>query len=113
MRIFKRMFVIGDVSRFNKGKANQGQCNLSRRLVDYRVKLWTVVGMPVSWTLMIGGYAQNGWGEDAIELFRQMQGEGVNQDPITFSTVLSACSSLGNLDYGKLIHGHIIQVGYK
>ena len=35
----------------------------------------------VSWTGMISGYAQSGYGNEALGLFRQMQGAGVRPEP--------------------------------
>ncbi|WOH02819.1 hypothetical protein DCAR_0522209 [Daucus carota subsp. sativus] len=57
-----------------------------------------------SWNAMISGYAQNGLTETAISLFRNMQALGVTPNPVTFTSVLSACAQLGALSLGKWIH---------
>ncbi|CAK9268734.1 unnamed protein product [Sphagnum jensenii] len=69
-------------------------------------------GMPrcdvVPWTAMISGYAQHqhaGYalhvlGKPTLELFKQMQIEGVKPDNDTFVAVLSACSHAGLVDEG-------------
>eukprot|EP01018_Ginkgo_biloba_P034752 Gb_24816 [translate_table: standard] len=67
----------------------------------------------VSWTAMIAGYAQNGNGEEAIKLFRQMQMAGVKPDSDTFAIVLPACANLAALEQGKEIHEVIIRSGYQ
>eukprot|EP01018_Ginkgo_biloba_P032396 Gb_27797 [translate_table: standard] len=54
----------------------------------------------VLWTVMITGYAQNGFGEEAIHLFEQMQQAGMKPDHVTFIGVLSACSHAGLVDKG-------------
>lgn len=54
----------------------------------------------VSWTLMIAGYAQNGQGTEAVQLFEQMRLEGIKPNHITFICVLAACSHSGLVDAG-------------
>lgn len=53
-----------------------------------------------SWTSMITGYAQHGRGKEALELFYQMQQEGVKPDWITFVGALSACAHAGLIEEG-------------
>eukprot|EP01018_Ginkgo_biloba_P031291 Gb_27329 [translate_table: standard] len=65
----------------------------------------------VLWNSIINGYAQNNVGERAIELFQQMQWEGVKSDKFTLASVLSACLFLGCLNYGKQVHAHTIRIG--
>ena len=55
---------------------------------------------------MISGYTQNGFTEMAISLFREMLFE-VRLDPVTITTILSACAQLGALSLGKWVHGLI------
>ncbi|KAE8719800.1 PEThy ZPT4-2 [Hibiscus syriacus] len=50
----------------------------------------------VSWNVMISGLAMHGDGESAIQLFRQMEKDGVRPDDITFIALFSACSYSGN-----------------
>ncbi|KAF3455649.1 hypothetical protein FNV43_RR00288 [Rhamnella rubrinervis] len=45
--------------------------------------------------------------EEAIELFRVMQNEGVKADRVTMVEVASACGYLGTLDLAKWIHTYI------
>ncbi|KAG0463420.1 hypothetical protein HPP92_019489 [Vanilla planifolia] len=54
----------------------------------------------VSWNTLIAGYALNGFGADAVTLFREMITSGFKPDEITFIGVLSACSHAGMLDEG-------------
>ncbi|MCO5594728.1 hypothetical protein L7F22_048761 [Adiantum nelumboides] len=56
----------------------------------------------VSWTALIGGFAQQGFVKEALELFEQMLQEYVKPNAITFVTVLSACSHAGLVEEGYL-----------
>ncbi|XP_058074751.1 pentatricopeptide repeat-containing protein At4g39530-like [Magnolia sinica] len=56
----------------------------------------------VSWNAMVSGYAQHGCANKALELFEQMQREGIQPDHITYIAVLSACSHVGLVDKGIL-----------
>lgn len=58
----------------------------------------------VSWNSMISSYAKHGKFVESLNLFVQMQSEGVTPDGYTFVSVLSACSNLGDLEFGKYIH---------
>eukprot|EP01018_Ginkgo_biloba_P031329 Gb_01246 [translate_table: standard] len=49
----------------------------------------------VLWTTMIAGYAMNGCGKEALQLFEQMQHSGMKPDHVTFVGVLSACCHAG------------------
>ena len=61
----------------------------------------------VSWNAMISSYNQNGKYEESLDLFVKMQMEGVDSDGFTFVSVLSACSNLGALGFGKWLHSLI------
>ncbi|CAM6025997.1 unnamed protein product [Sphagnum balticum] len=65
----------------------------------------------VSWNAMILGHKKCGQGQNALELFRQMQREGVQPDSVTFVGVLNACASVVELEEGRHIHEQIIQRG--
>eukprot|EP01018_Ginkgo_biloba_P005616 Gb_23023 [translate_table: standard] len=67
----------------------------------------------VSWTAMMAGYAQNGHGEKALKLFRQMQLAGVKPNSKTFVGVLPACANLAALEQGTEIHEKIIRSGFQ
>lgn len=54
----------------------------------------------VSWNEMIHGYAQNGCGEKAVELFEYMLRSEEKPDDVTFISVLTACSHVGLIDEG-------------
>lgn len=62
-----------------------------------------------SWNAMITCYAQSGQPREAIELFNQMRKLYINghlyPDKMTFSSIISACSQLGDLRFGLWIEG--------
>jgi pentatricopeptide repeat protein len=86
-----------------------GLPNLARRVFD---------GMEqrnvVSWTVMVGGYTENGMFKDAVDAFREMWStDGVLPNRITLITVLSAVESLLGLAEGKQVHGFALRVGMR
>lgn len=66
----------------------------------------------ISWNSMISGYVKQGLNQDAIQLFEQMQLEGVRPDRSTFLGVLKACSNTAAVTQGKLIHGNLLKRGF-
>ncbi|KAH9551846.1 hypothetical protein CY35_09G034700 [Sphagnum magellanicum] len=91
-------------------------------LVDMYAKCGSIEGawrvfniMPthdvVAWSAMILGHVKCGQGQKALELFDQMQQDGVEPDSVTFIGVVNACASVGVLDEGKRVHEQIIQSG--
>ncbi|XP_058181577.1 pentatricopeptide repeat-containing protein At5g16860 [Rhododendron vialii] len=69
----------------------------------------------VTWTVMIGGYAQLGDANDALELFSDML-KGDNSlvpNEFTISCALMACARLGLLRFGRQIHGYVLRNRYE
>ncbi|KAK4742705.1 hypothetical protein SAY87_000706 [Trapa incisa] len=54
----------------------------------------------VSWTSLIVGLAVNGFGEEALALFKGLEMEGIRPTEITYVGVLYACSHCGMVDEG-------------
>jgi pentatricopeptide repeat protein len=65
----------------------------------------------VTWTAMILGHVNCGQGQKALDIFQQMQEEGVHADAVTFVGVLNACASIMALGEGRHAHEQIIQSG--
>ena len=62
----------------------------------------------VSWNALIGGYAQHGHPNEALQCFHQMC-ENIFPDSITFVCALKACGNTESLlDKGKEIHLQIL-----
>lgn len=54
----------------------------------------------ISWNSMMSGLSQNGYGNEALELFEEMMSQGTKPDYVTFVNVLSACSHMGLVERG-------------
>lgn len=83
----------------------------------------------ISWTAMIMGYAHMGEGEEALQLYKQMEQEGAVPNDRTFVGALLACSSIAAsvrknkgcmddvrkwcLEYVRGIHTNIQKLGYE
>eukprot|EP01018_Ginkgo_biloba_P009699 Gb_23924 [translate_table: standard] len=66
----------------------------------------------VSWTAMISGYSQHGYGKEALYLFLQMQYDGMELNQFTFSSILRACASPIFFQQGEQLHVHVIKTGF-
>ncbi|XP_050214354.1 pentatricopeptide repeat-containing protein At2g13600-like [Mercurialis annua] len=71
--------------------------------IDEAQKVFDLISMKnlVSWNSMIAGYAQNGHGRIAIEIFKSMLRMEYKPDHITYISVLSGCSYAGLVTEGK------------
>ncbi|XP_022755969.1 pentatricopeptide repeat-containing protein At2g27610 [Durio zibethinus] len=67
----------------------------------------------VSWTSLLGGYAQNGMNEEVLELFVTMQMEGIKPNPYTFAAVLGALACEGIVEKGVQVHSLIVKFGFE
>uniref|UniRef100_M8ATX5 Pentatricopeptide repeat-containing protein n=1 Tax=Aegilops tauschii TaxID=37682 RepID=M8ATX5_AEGTA len=66
----------------------------------------------VSWTAMVGGYAENGMFEDAVKAFRAMWVvDGILPNRVALISVLSAVEGLMGLAEGKQVHGFAVRMG--
>ncbi|CAM6033764.1 unnamed protein product [Sphagnum compactum] len=63
------------------------------------------------WNLRLARYVKAGLHHKALDLFAQMQQEGLIPDSFTFVQLLNACASLRALESGRQIHAQIIQSG--
>lgn len=61
------------------------------------------------WNAIIGGYVLCGDVINAFKIVSLMLSRGVNMDQFTFINTLKGCSIMENLDFGKQLHGLIIQ----
>ncbi|OMO80163.1 hypothetical protein CCACVL1_13143 [Corchorus capsularis] len=89
------------------------ECNMMREALDVFMK------MPkqdvVAWTTLISGYAKSEEGcEKALELFWWMRGGSeVKPNEFTLDSLIRACSRLGDLCEGRLVHGILIKYGFE
>jgi pentatricopeptide repeat protein len=63
----------------------------------------------VSWTAMISGYIQNGGRTQAVNLFCQMNREGVRPNHFTYSTILTAQPAISIFQ----VHAQVIKTDYE
>lgn len=65
----------------------------------------------VSWTAMVVGYGQNGYSEEAVKVFCDMQKYGIKPDDFTLGSVISSCANLASLEEGAQFHGRALVTG--
>ncbi|XP_050213376.1 putative pentatricopeptide repeat-containing protein At1g77010, mitochondrial [Mercurialis annua] len=88
------------------GYANCGRMNDAIRIFHRTSNTCFVV-----WNSLISGYVNNNEEMKAFALFGEMQKNGIQVDSSTITIVLSACSNIGNAQYGKQMHGYVCKVG--
>lgn len=66
-----------------------------------------------SWTAIIAGHAQHGQGKKALQLFDQMQKEGILPNNVTFASILCACANEAALAVGNCMHSRITAIGFQ
>ncbi|WCJ30662.1 Pentatricopeptide repeat (PPR-like) superfamily protein [Euphorbia peplus] len=67
----------------------------------------------ITWTSMITGYTKHGIPQNAIELFFEMTGFGIEPNGFTLSVVIKACTDLGDSKLGRCFHGVVIVLGFE
>ncbi|KDP23864.1 hypothetical protein JCGZ_27133 [Jatropha curcas] len=75
-------------------------------LIDLGIKIFhQIIDKDVGlWNLMIHAYVKAKRPTNALELFKKMGNEGVMPDQNTMVSLLAACASLLDLQYGRLLH---------
>lgn len=66
----------------------------------YRIFTYITDPNVISFNSIITGFAQNGFGEEAISIYEKMQREGYEPNHVTFLAILSACSHVGLVEEG-------------
>lgn len=68
----------------------------------------------VSWNSIISGCSENGFGEQAILMYRRLQRRFTPRpDEYTFSAAISATAEPERSIHGKLLHGQVTKLGYE
>ncbi|KAI3450359.1 hypothetical protein Pfo_007024 [Paulownia fortunei] len=62
-----------------------------------------------SWVAVIGSYARNGYYQEAMGVFEEMQKEGFKHDRIVLPSVLKACGQLADRKMGQKIHAVVLK----
>ncbi|KAJ4962939.1 hypothetical protein NE237_022878 [Protea cynaroides] len=68
-----------------------------------------ITGDLVVWNSIIGAFAQNGNGDEALNLFKSMKRAGFPANQATLTSVLSACTGLALVELGRQVHAHIVK----
>ncbi|XP_059667192.1 putative pentatricopeptide repeat-containing protein At5g37570 [Cornus florida] len=68
---------------------------------------------PVTWNSMISGHIQVAQHEQALRLYVTMRRLSISQTRSTFSALFHACSCLGSLQQGQLLHAHLIKTPFE
>ncbi|XP_026662816.2 pentatricopeptide repeat-containing protein At2g13600-like [Phoenix dactylifera] len=55
----------------------------------------------ISWNALLTGYSQNGRGSEVLDFYEKMQNSGVQPNHVTFISLLTACSYLGEVVKGQ------------
>ncbi|KAH6774636.1 Pentatricopeptide repeat superfamily protein [Perilla frutescens var. frutescens] len=66
----------------------------------------------VSWSAMIAGSAQNDELKGGLELFKEMQREGVGVSQSVYASVFRSCAGLSDLRLGSQLHGHALKSNF-
>lgn len=68
----------------------------------------------VLWTSVVTGYQQNGNAEVALAFFsRMLMVGGVDPDPVTLVSAVSAAAQCGDLGFGRCCHGFVARRGFE
>ncbi|MCL7027141.1 hypothetical protein MKW94_012134 [Papaver nudicaule] len=67
----------------------------------------------VLWNVMLMAYGQSGNLSESLEIFTQLQIEGLRPNQYTYPSILRTCTSLGAMDLGEQIHTHVIKTGFE
>ncbi|KAF5449134.1 hypothetical protein F2P56_029611 [Juglans regia] len=68
-----------------------------------------VTGDLVVWNSIIGGFAQNTDGDEALYLYKSMKRAGFPPDQSTLTSVLRACTGLALLELGRQVHVQVLK----
>ncbi|KAK6162759.1 hypothetical protein DH2020_002600 [Rehmannia glutinosa] len=66
----------------------------------------------VTWNTIICGYCESGLYEESIRLYMEMVGH-FEPDILTITSVLRACTYVGNLKLGRYVHDYMVRNGYE
>ncbi|KAK8534059.1 hypothetical protein V6N13_028257 [Hibiscus sabdariffa] len=67
----------------------------------------------VSWTAGITGLVKNGSSFHGLKLFVRLLESGVKPNQVTYSSIISACTEMGDFELGMSVLGLIIKTGFE
>lgn len=66
----------------------------------------------VSWSAVIAGSVQNEELEGGLNLFKEMQREGVGVSQSTYASVFRSCAGLSDVNFGSQLHAHALKADF-
>ncbi|KAH7277354.1 hypothetical protein KP509_39G046500 [Ceratopteris richardii] len=63
----------------------------------------------VLWNVLISGYVQHGYAEEALKCYKHLKSLGFIANGRTFACLLKACGSMGAVEEGAAMHEEILQ----
>ncbi|XP_058757213.1 pentatricopeptide repeat-containing protein At4g18520, chloroplastic-like [Vicia villosa] len=84
--------------------AKCGEIDSSKKVFD-RMR----VRNTATWTSIISGYARNGFGEEALNIFRLMKRKKIYVNKLTLVCVMMACGTIKASLIGREVHAHKIK----
>ncbi|CAK9213816.1 unnamed protein product [Sphagnum troendelagicum] len=89
-----------------------GKCRAHRELATAQSERHSLLQLNIlGWNKKLRKYVKDGQAQKAMQLFQQIQQEGMSPDTFTFVQVINACAGLGALEEGRHVHEQIIQSG--
>ncbi|KAI5071738.1 hypothetical protein GOP47_0013989 [Adiantum capillus-veneris] len=64
-----------------------------------------------AWNALIAGYAERGYGKEALDCLKEMQFKGVSPDNVTYMLSLKACADIHAIGTGWQIHAELERQG--
>ncbi|KAI5079202.1 hypothetical protein GOP47_0006873, partial [Adiantum capillus-veneris] len=65
----------------------------------------------VSWGALMTGHLQHGYLSSVLELFKEMQHEGMCPDRVIILCILKASSQVGSMTMGRFLHDEVLRTG--
>ncbi|KAJ0485410.1 putative tetratricopeptide-like helical domain superfamily, DYW domain-containing protein [Helianthus annuus] len=67
----------------------------------------------VLWNVMLVAYGQLGDLHESVNIFSQMQINGLTPNQYTYPSILRTCTQIGALDLGEQIHTQVVKTGFQ
>eukprot|EP00250_Pteridium_aquilinum_P034712 c7989_g1_i1 orf=554-1324(+) len=101
---FEQIIFVGNslINMYSKCESLESGCTVFNRLIARDV---------VSWNSIITGFLQQCLYGEALQLFVQMQDQGIEPNPATLVCSLKACTGMRTVLEGKLVHACTIFFG--
>ncbi|KAJ1383005.1 Tetratricopeptide-like helical domain superfamily [Sesbania bispinosa] len=65
------------------------------------------------WNLMIRDSTNDGFFTETLKIYSYMQHSDVHGNSFTYPVLLKACANLASIPHGKMLHGHVLKLGFQ